>query len=106
VAILEDAGRRKTSHHQPREKFAHARALSLLDAFGIVVSAHERLLKTDPRIYALLCERHGLAPDDCIFIDDSLPNVEGARAFGMLGHHFREASALRADLKARGLPLA
>ena len=91
-----------------REKFALTRErYPFLDGFdGIVVSAHERLLKPDPQIYALLCERHGLAPADCIFIDDSLPNVEGARAFGMQGHHFREASALRADLKARGLPLA
>ena len=60
----------------------------------------------DDKSGALLCERHGLAPADCIFIDDSLPNVEGAQAFGMQGHHFLEPSALRADLKARGLPLA
>jgi len=91
-----------------REKFALTRELHpFLDGFdGIVVSAHERLLKPDPRIYALLCERHGLSPADCIFIDDNLANVEGARAFGMQGHHFRQASALRADLKKQGLPLA
>ena len=90
-----------------REKFALTRTrYPFLDSFeGIVVSAHEQLLKPDPRIYALLCERHGLAPADCIFIDDSLANVEGARAFGMQGHHFKTAAELRADLRQQGLPL-
>jgi HAD superfamily hydrolase (TIGR01509 family) len=77
-----------------------------LDRFhGIVVSAHEQLLKPDRRIYALLCERHGLTPRDCIFIDDNLHNVEGAQAFGMQGHYFQTAGALRAELKRQGLPL-
>ena len=90
-----------------REKFALTRTrYPFLDSFeGIIVSAHERLLKPDPRIYALLCERHGLAPADCIFIDDNLANVEGARAFGMQGHHFKTAAELRADLRQQGLPL-
>ena len=90
-----------------REKFALTRTrYPFLDSFeGIVVSAHEQLLKPDPRIYALLCERHGLAPADCIFIDDSLANVEGARAFGMQGHHFKTAAELRTDLRQQGLPL-
>ncbi|HEX4569832.1 MAG TPA: HAD family phosphatase [Dongiaceae bacterium] len=90
-----------------REKFALTRTrYPFLDSFeGIIVSAHEHLLKPDPRIYALLCERHGLAPADCIFIDDNLANVEGARAFGMQGHHFKTAAGLRADLRQQGLPL-
>jgi 2-haloacid dehalogenase len=90
-----------------REKFAVTRTrYSFLGGFeGIIVSAHEQLLKPDPRIYAVLCERHGLAPADCIFIDDSLANVEGARAFGMQGHHFKTATELRADLRQQGLPL-
>ena len=90
-----------------REKFALTRTRYpfLGDFEGIIVSAHEQLLKPDPRIYALLCERHGLAPADCIFIDDSLANVEGARAFGMQGHHFKAAAELRADLRQQGLPL-
>jgi 2-haloacid dehalogenase len=90
-----------------REKFAVTREqYPFLDGFhGIVVSAHEQLLKPDRRIYETLCERHGLTPRDCIFIDDNLDNVEGARAFGMRGHHFQAADALRADLKRQGLPL-
>ncbi|HKF63406.1 MAG TPA: HAD family phosphatase [Dongiaceae bacterium] len=89
------------------EKFALTRnRYPFLGGFeGIIVSAHEQLLKPDLRIYALLCERHGLAPADCVFIDDNLANVEGARAFGMQGHHFKTAAELRADLRQQGLPL-
>jgi 2-haloacid dehalogenase len=91
-----------------REKFTEScRYFSFLNGFdGIVVSAHERLLKPDRRIYDLLCSRHGLAAADCLFIDDNRANVDGARAAGMRGHHFTEPKLLRAELKAAGLPLA
>ena len=73
------------------EKFALARQrFAFLNGFeGIVVSAEEKLLKPDPAIYRVLLDRHGLAAEDCLFIDDSAKNVEGARAVGMHGHHFK-----------------
>lgn len=76
-----------------------------LDAvFGtLVVSGREGMVKPDPAIFRLLCERAGLAAEDCIFIDDNLHNVEGARAVGMAGHHFQGAEGLRADLAERRL---
>lgn len=74
------------------------------DSFGVtVVSGQEKVLKPQARIYATLCERAGLRPEQCFFIDDSLKNVEGARAFGMQAHHFTDPGALEADLVARGL---
>jgi 2-haloacid dehalogenase len=69
----------------------------------IVVSGDEGLLKPDPEIYRLLLSRNGLAAADCLFIDDSLKNVQGAEAVGMAGHHFTSPEALRADLAARGI---
>ncbi len=89
------------------EKFVEAsRHFPFLARFdGIVISARERLLKPDRRIYELLCSRHGLAPADCLFIDDNSLNVEGARAVGMRGHHFTAPERLRVELKATGLPL-
>jgi 2-haloacid dehalogenase len=90
------------------EKFALTRRhFPFLDEFqGIVVSGEEGVLKPDRRIYELLCSRHGLAAADCLFIDDSAANVEGARAVGMRAHHFSEPEKLRDELKAAGLPLA
>ena len=76
----------------------------LLDHFrSIVVSAHERLTKPDPAIYALAAKRFGYAPDEMLFIDDNAANVAAAAACGWQTHHFIDASGLAADLRTRGL---
>lgn len=62
---------------------------------GIVVSGEEKLIKPDPAIFRLLCERHGLAPARCLFIDDNPANVEAAAALGFAAHRYRSAAALR-----------
>ena len=72
---------------------------------GIVVSGLERLVKPDPRIYRLFCERYGLAPESCVFTDDNLANVVAARSVGMYAVHFTSPDALRKELIALGLPL-
>lgn len=81
--------------------------MAMSPAFGrladIVVSGREGMIKPDPRIYALTCERFGLAPQDIFFIDDSLANVTSARAFGIDTLHFTDPAALRPALEARGL---
>lgn len=69
----------------------------------VVVSGDEHLIKPDAKIYELLMTRNDLAPGECLFIDDSLPNVDGARAVGMEAHHFISPEGLEADLSARGL---
>jgi len=86
------------------EKFEGARkTFPFLDSFdGIVVSGRERLLKPDAAIYNLFLDRHGLKAGDCIFIDDSVANVAGARAVGMHGHHFVASEGLARDLRAHG----
>ncbi len=73
-------------------------------AFGVtIVSGREKVLKPAPRIFALLCDRAGLAAADCLFIDDSPKNVAGAQAFGMEAELFTTPEALEAALVARGL---
>ncbi len=76
----------------------------LSTAFGVtVVSGQERVLKPEARIFALLCERAGVAPGDCLFIDDSPKNVAGAMAAGMDALHFADPATLERDLARRGL---
>ena len=76
----------------------------LFDHFhDIVVSGVEKLHKPDPAIYHLALDRFGLAEGEGLFIDDSLPNVEAARANGFHAHHFIDAPTLRAELVALGL---
>ncbi|NOD89719.1 MULTISPECIES: HAD family phosphatase [unclassified Ruegeria] len=74
------------------------------DVFDVtIVSGQEKLLKPQPEIFHRLCERAGLAPENCIFIDDGLHNVDGARAVGMDGIHFTTPQALESALIERGL---
>jgi 2-haloacid dehalogenase len=70
---------------------------------GTIVSGDERLLKPEPEIYNLLLSRYGLKAGDCIFIDDSKANVEGARAVGMHAIHFVEPMDLTAELRKYGI---
>jgi 2-haloacid dehalogenase len=72
---------------------------------GVIVSGLEKLVKPDPRIYRVFCERYGVSPETCVFIDDSAPNVTSARKFGMGAIHFTTPEALRAELISLGLPL-
>ncbi|MHA7774871.1 HAD family hydrolase [Roseibium sp. M-1] len=88
------------------EKFAEAQARFpfLKTSFrDIVVSAAEKLIKPDPRIYQVLLDRNGLDAGACLFIDDSEKNVEAARQVGMAAHHFKDADGLRSELERLGL---
>jgi len=49
----------------------------------IVISAEEGVAKPDPAIYLRTCDRLGLTTHECLFIDDMLTNVDGARRVGM-----------------------
>jgi epoxide hydrolase-like predicted phosphatase len=50
---------------------------------GVVISGDEGMHKPQPEIYRLGCERVGLQPADCVFVDDLRENCEGAEAVGM-----------------------
>ena len=50
---------------------------------GVVISGDEGIHKPQPEIYELGCERVGLAPADCVFVDDLRENCDGAEAVGM-----------------------
>jgi HAD superfamily hydrolase (TIGR01509 family) len=67
------------------------------------VSCETRSRKPDARAYLGACEALGVAPADCVFVDDRRLNCEGARAVGMDAIVFDDAHALAAELAARGL---
>lgn len=72
----------------------------------IAVSGLEGVIKPEPEIYRRLLKRNNLIADQCVFIDDSPTNVEGARRIGIDAILFEDPQGLRRDLIARGLPLA
>jgi HAD superfamily hydrolase (TIGR01509 family) len=58
--------------------------LALADAFDAVVVREEvREPKPSPEIYLLLAARLGVAPGDCLAIEDSVPGIRSALAAGM-----------------------
>lgn len=67
---------------------------------GIVVSGAEKTRKPFPEIYERLLRRYAVAPERAVFIDDSLPNVQGAEAVGIRGIHFQGVAQLRESLNA------
>lgn len=74
----------------------------LLD--GYIVSADEKLVKPDPAIYQLLCERYHLSPEECFFIDDRLDNVEAARECGMKAYQYlMDPNGLSDSLREAGV---
>lgn len=71
-----------------------------------VISADEKLVKPDTRLYDVLFDRNpSLKREACVFTDDSLANIEGAKKAGMQAVHFESPEKLRADLKSFGLPV-
>jgi 2-haloacid dehalogenase len=70
---------------------------------GVTVSGEVGVIKPDPEIYRIHAASFGLEPAATLFIDDSLANVEGARAAGWQAVLFEGAETLRADLRERGV---
>lgn len=54
--------------------------------FDSIVLSHEvGMIKPDPRIYMLTCERLRVAPHEALMIDDRMMYVDGAQAQGLQG---------------------
>jgi len=58
-----------------------------------VISGDVGMHKPEPEIYLLACERLGVAPGDCVFVDDLRENVGGAERVGMTAILHRDSVA-------------
>lgn len=78
----------------------------ILDHFAdIIVSGQERLVKPDPRIWALAERRFGHAGGELLLIDDNPDNVAAAAAAGWHVHRFTSAAEAERALTSHGLPV-
>jgi putative hydrolase of the HAD superfamily len=59
--------------------------------------------KPEARIYELTLERLRLPAEVCLFVDDLLPNCDGAREAGMSAVHFRDNEQAIAEIRALAL---
>ena len=72
----------------------------IADAFDVlVISAEVGVMKPDAKIYEIALQATGVQAAEAVFIDDTPPNVEAARALGMRGILFRDPARALSDLK-------
>lgn len=67
-------------------------------------SAEIGYAKPDTRAFTPVLDTLGLDPAHVLFTDDSPSKLDGAAELGMLTHHFTGVVALRAALRAAGVP--
>ncbi len=70
------------------KEFYDKHGLQMADLFDTLYLSYEiGLHKPDEGIYTYVLQNAGLNPSECIFIDDSLPNLEAAAKLGIAGIH-------------------
>ena len=74
-----------------------------IDDFDVLVWSFQlRMAKPDPAIYHHALEQLGTKPDETLFIDDKLINVEAAQALGLKAVEFTTVERLRNNLVRAG----
>lgn len=80
------------------------REFDWLPRFDVLVwSFQHKMAKPDPAIYQLTLDQLKTRPEESLFIDDKLANVEAARKLGLFGIQFSTIGRLRDQLIELGL---
>jgi putative hydrolase of the HAD superfamily len=66
---------------------------------GVVISGDVGMHKPQPEIFLLGAERAGVAPEQCVFVDDLRENCDGAEAVGMTAVLHRGAERTLPELE-------
>jgi putative hydrolase of the HAD superfamily len=73
-------------------------------AFDVIFnSARLGIAKPDPEAFRTVAAALGTTPERCLFVDDTVPNVEGASAAGMQAEVFTDVETLRLLFERAGL---
>ena len=70
---------------------------NLLD--DMVISGEVGHVKPHPEIFQILLQKIGRPANECLFIDDALPNIAQAKKLGFNTVHFRSSEQLRLELE-------
>lgn len=70
---------------------------------GAVISAQEKIVKPDYRLYQILLERYSLLPEQSLFIDDLISNTNAAESQGIAGLYLPYGNDLRSELQKRNI---
>ena len=73
--------------------------MNQIDLFDeVVLSSDVGIIKPNPKIFELMADRLGLAPSECVMIDDIEANINGAKSIGMHGIVFDSVDQAKAEL--------
>ena len=83
------------------ETFPYARQkFDFFDVFDdMVISGEVGHVKPDPEIFQILLNKIGRPAQECLLIDDSLPNIHQAEKMGFAVIHFQTPEQLGKELK-------
>ena len=70
---------------------------------AMVLSSDEHITKPNPEIFTLMATRLDVLPEECIMVDDLMPNIEGASRVGMPGIIFSSNDQFTAELRRMGV---
>ena len=87
------------------ETFPYAREkYNFFDLFDdMVISGSVGFVKPEPEIFHILLEKIGKPAQECLFIDDSLPNIQQANTMGFNTIQFTSPVQLKETLLQMGL---
>ena len=70
------------------------------DAFDrMIISAEVGAMKPEAKIFQVALEQFGVSPNEAVFVDDFLINIEGCEKVGMQGIHFKDPESAMQQLK-------
>lgn len=71
------------------------------DAFDtMIISAEVGAAKPEAEIFQIALEQLGVSPNEAVFVDDFLINIEGCEKVGIKGIHFKDPESALQQLKA------
>ena len=87
------------------ETFPYAREnYDFFDMFDdILISGSVGFVKPEPEIYQIMLDKVGRPAHECLFIDDSLPNIDQANKMGFVTIHFESPGQLQTELNQLGI---
>jgi epoxide hydrolase-like predicted phosphatase len=70
------------------------------DAFDtLIISSEVGAAKPEPKIFQIALEQFGVSPNEAVFVDDFLINIEGCEKVGIKGIHFENPETALQQLK-------
>lgn len=65
---------------------------------GGIYSCDVHMIKPNPEIFHLICQKYGCIPAECIFVDDNRANVTAAEGLGFNALHFTDYNEVHAQI--------